>query len=184
VERVLTPTFRVTAEAFYNHLSNLIDQRVIDPTSGLSQWVNVNSNSAKGLEFEVEAQRDGYQAELSYTLQRSVDHWTGAVLANSPIHMAKMKLQAPLRSLVHAGFELQYLSSQSTYLQIRVPNALNANLTLTTTKPIRGFEFSASCYNLFDRRYYDPVSPGLSENLLQQDGREFRIQIARRFARN
>ena len=182
IERILTPTFRVVAEAYYNRLNNLIDQR-LDPSTGLLQYLNVNSGTGKGLEFELSAQRNRLRGELSYTLQRSIDSDTGAVVANSPLHMAKLKLQAPLRSRLLAGVELHYLSPQTTYVNSRIPDFLTADLTISTAKPIAGFDLSASCYNLFDRRNYDPVSPGLAELRLLQDGRGFRIQIARTISR-
>ena len=182
VERILTSTFRAVAEAYYNRLDNLIDQRQ-DPSTGMAQYSNVNSSTGRGLEFELSAQRNKLRGELSYTLQRSIDRNTGAGVANSPLHMAKLKLQAPLRSALLAGVELHYLSPQATYLNSRIPDFLTANLTLSTAKPIAGFDLSASCYNLFDRRNYDPVAPGLTELRLLQDGRGFRVQVARTISR-
>jgi hypothetical protein len=102
-------------------------------------------------------------------------------LANSPLHLAKLKAQVPLRSTVLAAVEFHYLSRQMTYLGYPIPDFLTANLTVSTTKPIAGFDLSASCYNLFDRRNYDPVAPGLTELRLLQDSRGFRVKIARTF---
>lgn len=182
VERVLTPNLRVVGEVFYNHLDSMIDEGV-DPITGRAQYVNVNSSSGKGVEFELKAQRNRLRGELSYTLQRSLDAKTGASLANSPVHTAKLKLQTPLRSALLAGVEFNYQSPQATYLNVRIPDFQTANLTLSTIKPIVGFDLAASCYNLFDRRNYDPVAPGLSELRLLQDGRGFRLKITRTMPR-
>jgi outer membrane receptor for ferrienterochelin and colicins len=180
IERVLTPGFHVVAEAFYNRLDNLLDQRM-DVSTGMAQYVNVSSSSGKGLEFELDARHKRWRGELSYTLQRSLERNTGAALANSPLHLAKLKAQVPLRSTLLAAIELHYLSPQITYLGSPIPDFLTANLTISTTKPIAGFDLSASCYNLFDRRNYDPVAPGLTELRLLQDSRGFRVKVARTF---
>jgi iron complex outermembrane receptor protein len=175
VERALTPNVRAVAEVFYSRLDSLLDVRV-DPVTGISQYVNVNLVTGKGLEFEIDVRHGGWRGELSYVLQRSHDQ-SGTELANLPRNVAKLKLQAPLHRYLIAGADLQYASPQFTYLNVRVPDSLRANLTLATRIPVRGFSLSASCYNLLDRRNYDPVSPGLRQLRLLEDGREFRIKI-------
>ena len=170
------------AEAYYDRLDNLIDQR-LDPSTGMEQYVNINSSSGKGLEFEVDAQHNRWRGELSYTLQRSIDRNSGEALDNSPLHLAKLKMQAPLRSALLAGVELHYHSPQTTYLDSRIRDFLTTNLTMSTAKPIAGFDLSASCYNLFDRRNYDPVSPSLTELRLLQDGRGIRVKVSRTISR-
>ncbi len=182
IERSLTPTFRVVAEGFYSKLENLLDQR-LDPKTGMAQYVNMDSASGKGLEFELELRRNRWRSDLSYTLQRGSNGSTGTTLANSPLHLAKVKIQAPLRSVLLAAAEINYISPQTTYLDSRIPDFLATNLTFSTTKPVAGFDVSASSYNLFDRRNYDPASPGLSELRLLQDGRGFRIKLSRTISR-
>ena len=105
-------------------------------------------------------------------------------LANAPLHLAKLKLQAPVRGAVTAALELNYVSPQYTYAGERIPDRFDNNLTFSTRKPLRGFDLSASCYNLFDRHNYDPVSPNLRQNRIPLDGREFRVKITRSFSRN
>jgi iron complex outermembrane receptor protein len=178
VERVLTPRFRIVAEAFYNSLSQMLNEE-IDPVSGMYHFVNVSSSSGKGLEFELDAQHKGARGELSYTVQRSVDRLANVELANSPQHMAKLKLHASILPTLLAGFDLQYMSPQRSPSNVRIPDSLTMNLTLSTRKPILGFDLSGSCYNLFNRRNYDPPSPSLVETRLLQDGRGFRLQVTR-----
>ena len=40
---------------------------------------------------------------------------------------------------------------------------------------------SASLYNLFDRRYADPVGPEVVMPAIQQDGRTFRLKLTYTF---
>jgi iron complex outermembrane receptor protein len=182
VERALTPQVRVVGEVFYNQLDRLLDVRV-DPLTGMSQYVNLNSVQSKGVEFELEVQRGGWRGDLSYTFQDSHDPQTGAILANLPRHLVKLQAHAPLGPRLLAGIELQYKGPQLTYLDVRIPDSLKANLTVSTRKPLLGFDVSASCYNLLGRRNYDPVAPGLRQNRLPEDGREFRLAISRTLSR-
>ena len=55
------------------------------------------------------------------------------------------------------------------------------NATLFSQKIAKGLEVSASIYNLFDRRYSDPVSPDFTQDSVQQDGRQFRLKLTYRF---
>jgi outer membrane receptor for ferrienterochelin and colicins len=181
-QRELSPSFQVVVEAFYNSLNQLLDQQV-DPNNGLYQYVNITSDRGKGLELELDAQHHGLRGELSYTVQRTVDQQTQAMLANSPMHLAKMKLQVPVPGALLASAEMDYEGPQTSYTGVHIPNLLNTNVTLSTRKPLLGFDLSASCYNLFDRNNYDPPPPALVQNRLLLDGRTARVQIARRFPR-
>jgi iron complex outermembrane receptor protein len=183
VERVLTPTFHIIVEAFSNSMSHMLEKQ-IDPANGIYHFVNVDSCSGKGLEFELDAQRKGMRGELAYTVQRSIDGQTHLILADSPQHMAKLNAHVPLPHTLLVGFGLQYVSPQQTPSNVRIPDSLTTNVTLSTRKPILGFDLLASCYNLLDRRNYDPPEPSLAEARLPQDGRGLRIQITRRFSRN
>jgi iron complex outermembrane receptor protein len=42
-------------------------------------------------------------------------------------------------------------------------------------------DLSASAYNLFDKKYFDPAPVGLTQDQIQQDGRSFRAQITIKF---
>ena len=177
VERDLAPWLRVTGDAFYNQMRNLIDARV-DPGSGLMQFVNVNRDTGRGLEFELEAKRtSGLRARVSYTLADSQDDLLHERLANDPLHLAKLDISVPAGKRVLAGLELQYTSPQRSFQGTRVPDAFVTNVTIST-KPIwQGFEFSASCYNLLNRQYYTPTGVGFVQPAILQDGRTFRFKI-------
>ena len=45
---------------------------------------------------------------------------------------------------------------------------------------IKGLEVSASVYNLFNKKYGDPGSPEHVQDLLMQDGRNYRLKVAYR----
>lgn len=182
VERVLTPTFHVVAEAFYNVLSQMLDEQ-LDPVTNIYHFVNVSSSSGKGLEFQLDAQHKGTKGELTYTVQRSIDRQTRAELADSPQQIAKIKVQVPFPPALLAGFGLQYVSPQRTPSGANIANSLSMNLTVSTRKPIRGFDLLASCYNLVNRNNYDPPSPSMAEARVPRERRGFRLQITRNISR-
>lgn len=102
LERALTPNIRALAEVFYSHLDSLLDAR-IDPVTSMSQYANVNSVTAKGFEFELDAQRGGWRGELSYMLQHGYERQSRGGLDNLPQHVAKLKVQASLHSTLLAA---------------------------------------------------------------------------------
>ena len=55
-----------------------------------------------------------------------------------------------------------------------------SNFTIFSGKLISGFEISASVYNLFNEKYGDPGSEEHVQDIIQQDGRSFRIKLSYR----
>jgi iron complex outermembrane receptor protein len=56
-----------------------------------------------------------------------------------------------------------------------------ANLTLTSRRIWKRFELSASVYNLFDKRYFDPGTGNMVRDQIEQDGRVFRLNATYSF---
>ena len=82
---------------------------------------------------------------------------------------------------IFSGLELQYQSSVKTLERHNAKGYLIANWTLFTRELIRGVEFSASIYNLFDTRYGFPGAEEHAEDIIPQDGRTFRLTLGYRF---
>jgi iron complex outermembrane receptor protein len=55
------------------------------------------------------------------------------------------------------------------------------NLTLLSRNLIKNVEFSASLYNLLDHHYADPASNFHVQDVIQQDGRSFRVKLIYHF---
>jgi iron complex outermembrane receptor protein len=96
--------------------------------------------------------------------------------------MAKLNLIVPLLAdKIFAGGETQYVS-QRTSLQGAAARAYSiVNLTLFGRDLVRGLDGSAGVYNLFDYRYGDPTGNKTPENILPQDGRNYRAKLTYRF---
>ncbi len=182
-EKGLTAWLQLTVDGSYNHLEDLIDQ-VPDPDSGLTHFVNIGRDRGRVLEFEMRAKRaSGLEARASYTLAGAVDAIQQVRLANSPLHMAKFNGILPLSHRSFAALELLYASAQQSYQNTTVPSSLITNGTVSTKPLWGGWEFAASCYNAFNRRWFSPAGPGLIQSQIQQDGRTYRVNITYRFHR-
>jgi len=55
------------------------------------------------------------------------------------------------------------------------------SLTLFSRKAARGWEVSVSIYNIFDQSYGDPAGEELRQNVIYQDGRNFRVKVGYHF---
>jgi iron complex outermembrane receptor protein len=179
-EHSLTPWLAITADGFYNDLDNLIDE-VPDPATGLNHFVNGGENEGRGVEFELDAKRaSGLAGRASYTLADAKDIIQDERVANSPLHKAKLNATIPLARRAFAGLEMQYISAQQSYQDTRVPPTFLTNLTLSTRPLWGGWEFSASGYNLFDRRWFSPAGAEHRQAEILQDGRTWRFKISYR----
>jgi len=117
-------------------------------------------------------------ARASYAWQKSENELTGDTLSNSPRHMAKLGLaKAMARERFQAGLELQYLGSRDTVSGGRTGSYVLTNLTLLSRNWKNGPTLSLSVYNLFDRHYGDPGGEEHVQEVIPQDGRNYRLQV-------
>jgi len=181
-EQYFLKQYRSSLSGFYYRINDLISQR-IDDGDGLIQFANVEDVEARGGELELEGTWDGgLKGRLSYTYQRATDADTGAVLSNSPRHLAKFNLVLPLlRDRLFLGFEEQYQSSRISLAGNRTGAAYLSNATLSCRTALPGLELSLSGYNLFDYRYRDPGAAEHVQDMIRQDGRSFRAKLDYRF---
>ncbi|MBK8815312.1 MAG: TonB-dependent receptor [Methylococcaceae bacterium] len=153
--------------------------------NGFSTNLNNRDVESIGVEAQIEnTWGDGFQGRLSYSWQDTVDKKTGEPLSNSPEHMIKLNLIAPLwHDKVFLGFETQFMSSRKLLRKDanngkggRVSDYVISNLTIYTQNWVKGLEISAGLYNIFDERYFDPASVDHTQNAIQQDGLQFRVK--------
>jgi outer membrane receptor for ferrienterochelin and colicins len=183
LERTLFQWLQLTADAFYNNINNIIEPQ-LDPASGLLRFGNGGTDRGRGLEFELDAKSaSGFAGRVSYTLADAKDGLTGVNLGNSPMHTAKLNAMIPVSRKGFLGAEMLYSSAQTSFQQTRVSPSFLTNLTLSTKQLWGGWEFSASCYNAFDRRWFTPDGPKLRQAEIQQDGRTYRFKVTYRLGR-
>ncbi len=175
---------RSSVSGYYNHMNNLIDIQN-------GSFTNLNANTL-GLELALEGKwKYDISTRLSYTLQRTDDPDTGNVLSDSPMHLVKFDVNAPVfKDKIFAGLEVQYTSSSHTVAispagqTLSEPNSAGyavVNFTLFSQNLVKNLDVSASIYNLLNTKYYEPASDFHVQNAIQQDGITFRIKLTYRF---
>lgn len=181
-EQFLTDHLSLSTSGYYYTIKDLISLE-LDPTDNLMVFENMEKVEAKGLELELDGKWPrGFESRISYCLQEARDEETGSILTNSPKHMAKLNLIFPIiEDQLFLGADIQYLSSRKTLKANDADDALVANLTLLSQHLLKGLELSAGIYNLFDEKYGDPGSEEHVENLIYQDGINFRLKATYSF---
>jgi outer membrane receptor for ferrienterochelin and colicins len=116
-------------------------------------------------------------------------------MPDSPEHLLKLDVSVPLvKDKLFAGAEFQYTSERGSLhnttdasgepitVQGEQAGAYGiVNLTLYSQNLIKHLDFSASVYNLLDRRYEDPASLFHVQDIIQQNGRSFRVKLTYHF---
>jgi iron complex outermembrane receptor protein len=181
-EQYLGSKFRGTITGFYYRINDLIIQEN-DPTDNLLVYRNIGDAEAKGAELELEGKwENGLTGRASYTFQDVKDVSTGQSMANSPEHLAKMNITVPLMpEKVFLGIEEQFTSRRKTLAGNFAKSYYITNLTLFSRNLLKNLELSASLYNLFDYRYGNPGGAEHLQDVIQQDGRVFRVKLTYRF---
>jgi outer membrane cobalamin receptor len=173
-ERPLGSAARTTVSVFDNRIANLL---TITGEDDDLHFYNAGRIHSRGFETGLEWRRPrGLRSRLSYSLQKTVST-DGDILSNSPRHMAKVDVDAPLLGgRVWAGVNAQYTSRRGTLSGASVAGYTRANLTLTAPRLFRHLDLTASVHNVFDVRYADPGSEEHRQDALEQDGRSLRVK--------
>jgi iron complex outermembrane receptor protein len=170
---------KFSASAFFYQISGLISQ-LTDPASGLLYYDNLNKIRAKGLEFEVSGKGfRGIDGRLSYSVQQAKSLTEDEDLSNSPRHMARLNLALPLLGKGSwATTELSYMSSRKTLGGRIAGGFFLADIAFLKRNLFPNLDLSIGVYNLFNKRYGDPGGEEHLQEIIQQDGRTFRIRLS------
>lgn len=179
-EERLGTHLKSTAAGYYYGIDNLITS-VSDPVDSLTVFRNLGGVRGMGLELELQARwASGIDSRVSYTWQRTEDEDSGARLPNSPEHLAKAHLSAPL---AWGGL---FVAIEGLYQSRREPARPDhttpvggytlANATLTGGEWVKGLELSFSIYNLFNTKYADLGGAEHVQETIPRDGRSARLK--------
>ena len=163
---------RLGVSLYQNQMRKLIDQAT--DSAGILSYSNDNQSHAYGVEIDAENQwSGGYRLRGSIAWQQSKLE-NGTPLVNSPRLMGKLVFGLPVAQGWTAAGEVLGFSSRRGD-NGPVPGYGIVNLSLSS-RPIAGLgQFSATLYNLGDRRYADPANNSLMQSAMPQDGRQFRL---------
>jgi iron complex outermembrane receptor protein len=187
-EQQLNSRITLSASGFYNHIGSYIEEQTV-VVSGEDQTTFFNSKAtAKGAELEVIGKLpSGIESRLSYTYQDARNDSVGYTLPDSPKHLVKLNVAAPLfrRSLTPA-IEAQYMSKSSTLwpsVGYSAPPVL-INASVSSRQFWGGLSLSGGAYNLVGRSmsdstagYFEQDHTVASTSLLPDDRRSFRIKL-------
>jgi iron complex outermembrane receptor protein len=182
LEQELGAAARATLVGYHSRVRDLVSD-VTDPVTGKGQTVNAGSARATGAEAELEWRRGtATAAGVSYAIQRASDAGSGHVLPNSPTHVAKLHLRAPLGWRLRGGLEVLYLGDRRALDGTNVPGYAVANLTVAARGLARGsLDVVFQILNALDRAYSDPARVEHLQAAIPQDGRSFRLDAIYRF---
>ncbi|HEV8699896.1 MAG TPA: TonB-dependent receptor [Candidatus Polarisedimenticolia bacterium] len=174
LEQYALGNLRLTGSAYYYAIDDLVS---VDTVSNLFE--NIDEVTAKGVELEVAKRfKNGFEVTYSSTLQENRDQGTDRILTNSPRHLAKLNAFFPIkRDKLGVGAEVQYTSRRLTLSGNDAPGFAVANLTFLSRQLAKGLDLSASVYNVFDKKYGDPGGPQHLQDVIEQDGRSFRLKF-------
>lgn len=187
-EQFIGNYFKTTVTGYFTRINNLLSQTV-DPSDNMLVFMNQGSLETKGIELQGEVKfENGFSGRLSYCYQDTKRTGEDQVLTNSPTSIAKVSVTTPLplkRSF--ATVETLYSSARLNATGTQIAGAAIVNVTLLNRDLLKGLDFSASLYNLFDTRLTMPASSdqtnSLGESLrsIPLDGINFRIKATYRF---
>ena len=182
VEQSFDNNFRLNLSGYFYPIRGLITQED-DPATGLIVYRNSQRINMQGLELALNKKLpSGLEAGGSFSYQNAQNIGAGSPLTNSPHELAQLHLSVPLfrRELIVSA-NVQYVSKRRTLAGNYAGAYALPSLTLFSPKALRGWEVSASIYNIFDETYGDPGSQGNRQDIIYQDGRTFRVKVAHRF---
>lgn len=171
--------FHFVVSGYYYPIRGLISA-VNDPVSEAIVYENHQRVDLEGLEFTLKRQSNsGVEAGVSLSLEHARDVSSGAPLTNSPNLLCQSNLSVPLfRKKLFASTNLEYVSRRRTLNGDFAGAHFVPNFTLFSRGALRGWEVSASLYNAFNNIYVDPGSVEHVENVIPQDGRNFRLTLS------
>lgn len=180
-ERYVGQWLRTSVSAYDNRVHGLI---MLDDSSEVNtKYINLGEVRSDGVEFEGEVRlADGLQAQASYVLQRTQDATTHDALTNSPRHMGKLQVSAPIQRAGTLAAEVQLMSGRRTLSGTEVDPVALVNVTGRLLVK-HGWAATITLRNAFNESYADPGSAEHPEDAIVQDGRTFRVGLEWHFGK-
>ena len=172
---------RACASVYTYRIERLITLET-DPATELLIYRNAGRIRATGAETEVEIRFGrGWHGRTSYAYAHPENWRTGGRLVNSPRHLLKFSLTAPLvRDRLVLGVDLQHASERLTKSGGSAAAYWLGNVTLTAD-PWPGGSIALSIYNVLAADYVHVASEEHLQETIPQDGRTLRLGIRQRF---
>ena len=179
LEHVLAGGGHATLSLFRYAVDDLISQQ-IDAATGMLIFRNIDHAEARGLEAALDRDFGAVRLRASYSWQLARGNG-GAPLIDSPRHLAKANLTAPLgwrggrvgAEVLCSGRRLADQGAAGGYCV--------ANVTLSALRLLPRTELSLSAYNATGKRYADVAGPAFVQTALAREGRTLAAKLDWRF---
>jgi iron complex outermembrane receptor protein len=169
---------RATLSLFRYRALDLINQVLLDPVSGTTQFQNIATADAKGVDFSLEqALGPRLQLRLSGSYASATDG-NGNWLQNSPRWSGRLGAQQQFCGDWRLAAEALYMGNRLAFDNSPIAGYLTANATVSS-QPRRGrLAYSLGIYNLAGRGYSQPLA-GLAH--VNEPGRTWRASLGYSF---
>jgi outer membrane receptor for ferrienterochelin and colicins len=176
-DQVVSHNIGFSLSIFSNHMRDFIALGSNNITG--SAFQNIGAMSVSGGEAEVRGQwSNGVSGTASFSQAFAQSGPGSQPLVNSPKELGKLNVSVPLiEQKLFATVDAQYVSRRATLTPQDVSPYAVANITLLGRELARNLDLSASVYNVFDKRFYDPGAQQHVQDAIQQDGRAFRAKL-------
>jgi outer membrane receptor for ferrienterochelin and colicins len=177
------PDLKLTANLFFNHISQLLEQENEPDYGSNGPFINEGHYDIFGFELEAEKRfANGRLLKASYTYSDATDESDGGEWAYaSPKNLFKLHYAEPLFDhFATIGIENIFVDERRTPQHGIADAYYQLNINLTSDRLIPGLDISAGAYNLFDTHYemYGGTGPAdITQNVIPMNGREFRLKL-------
>ena len=179
-ERQVTDWLGISTSLFYSDLSNTIGFAG-STESGGSTYENTAGFTSRGVEIEARAQIDNeVQAYANLTYAQAKDIELAESIKSFPHTIARSGFSfGENQGLLVVSPELMFIGSTESASGKTFNPYITANLTLISYPASKGFNVSASVYNIFDKDYARLVGSNptnIDSERATEMGREYRLQ--------
>lgn len=168
--------------AYRYNMKGLIDTV---PLGANYQFTNIGDVHTSGFEVStIVEDPNGLHGYASYSYEHSEDLDRNGPLTNSPSHLFKLGVVLPVRSWLKPAVQGRYESGRLTVYDTRTDAAWVMDLTVHGFIPagiLRKMPFTFRVQNLLDTAYNTPGSFEHRMASLQQNGRNYTLEIGYRF---
>ena len=167
---------RLLATIYQQSTNQMISSKPYDNI----QYFNANGTAyAHGIEFEFEHHEErGIHTRASYAYQHAKDS-NGELATNSPQHLVKLNLSAPLiQNKLRVALETQAVSKRISTLDKNAAGYILSNFTVNAYQILPNIDATLTIRNIFNKHYVH-IAPDYNSplTLIAQDGRNLWLQL-------
>ncbi|WP_086487629.1 TonB-dependent receptor plug domain-containing protein [Thioflexithrix psekupsensis] len=154
-----------------------------DPVDNIPFYDNLGHAKTRGVEFQVQKHwENGTEMRLGYAWQDVRDQDDNIRLSGSPPHLLKWRGSYPLSENWRLAGEMRYVASSYSHhdSNVRLPAYTLTDITLSGNVD-EHWQLGLSLYNVFDKKYFYPLSSDFPIDRYAGEGRTLRLKVDYQF---